>query len=68
VARLQQAIARDDSREEEKTADNADSIEAAMAREMKKEVQKIRPTSVSDKAEEWRLASLEFAEQTASIY
>lgn len=63
----QQSSAQDESQEEEKTADNTDSIEAAVAKEMKKEVQKLRVVSISDEAEEWRAASQESTAQNTSI-
>ena len=58
----QQSLAQDDSRRED-----TDRIEVALAKEMKKEVQKIKATSVSDEAEERRPASLESTEQSASM-
>jgi hypothetical protein len=58
----QQSLAQDDSRRED-----TDRIEMALAKEMKKEIQKIKATSVSDKAEKRRPASLESTEQSASM-
>jgi hypothetical protein len=53
----QQSLAQDDSRRED-----IDRIEMALVKEMKKKVQKIKATSVSDEAEERRPASLESTE------
>ena len=51
----QQSIAQDDSvREGEKTADNKDTIEAAVDKEVKKEIQEAGAASVPNEAEERR--------------
>lgn len=52
----QQSLAQDE---------DADKIEVVVAKEMKKEIQRVRATAVSDEAEEWRPASLESTEPTA---
>ncbi len=68
AAHHQQSIAQDDSREGEKTADNRDTVEVAVDKEMNKEIQEPDAVSVSNEAETRRLTSLESAAQTASLH